>query len=705
MRTEKKWVLLEQDDAQVKALSDALGVSSVTARVLINRGYSDVEKAKAFIEKSESFLHNPFLLRDMDKAVSRILRAIENNEKITVYGDYDADGVTSTSLLLRYFRSKEANADFYIPSREEEGYGINREAINTIKESGTSLIVTVDTGITAAEEAAFARELGMDMVITDHHQCPQALPDAVAVVNPHRPDCEYPYKDLAGVGVAFKLVCALELAENDGGNYNIETIKDVCREYIALAAIGTIADIMPVTGENRIIIHIGLNMIRGTEDIGIKALFAASDIETDTNRNKRSVLKRISVSSVAFGVVPRINASGRMGDAGRAVQLFMTKSPELANAIAEELCAYNRERQALEYSIFSEAEKFLRDNPDCAEKNILVIAGEDWHNGVIGIVASKITEKYGKPSVLISLPKSGDEGRGSARSVAGFDIFSAFCDCSELLIKFGGHEGAAGLSILRENINSFREKINEYAGNIFSNGMPEPECKADCIISPDEINMIQANELYLLEPYGIGNPAPIFMLEDAVIDDIVMLKGDKHTKAMIDCDNTDVPALFFGRNLYDEGYEKGDEADILFNMDVNEFRGVCTVQLMGKEIRFGGETAEAYAEAEKDARRFVRGDGLCAPDDFPLRDDFADFYRYLRKNLHTGKCEINAKSVLRLFPEISYLKLLLMILVLEDCALIHTEMRSGLNYVFSVPSVTEKTDITKNRLLEKIKIG
>ena len=698
-------MLLEQDEAQVKALSEALGISHITARVLINRGYSDADRAKAFIEKSESFLFDPFLLRDMDKAVSRIMRAIDNNEKITVYGDYDADGVTSVSLLLRYFKSKEANADFYIPSREGEGYGVNREAIDTIKESGTTLIVTVDTGITAAEEIAYAREMGIDTVVTDHHQCPPVLPDAVAVVNPHRADCDYPYKDLAGVGVAFKLVCALELFENDGGKYNMETVKDVCRSYIALAAIGTIADVMPVTDENRIIIHIGLNMLRGTEDVGIKALFAASDIETDTNRNRKSVLKRISVSSVAFGVVPRINAAGRMGDAGRAVQLFMTKSPELANAIAEELCAYNRERQALEYSIFSEAEKFLRDNPECAEKNILVIAGEDWHNGVIGIVASKITEKYGKPSVLVSFPKNGGEGRGSARSIAGFDIFSAFCSCSELLVKFGGHEGAAGLEILRENINAFREKINEYAESMFSGGMPEAECRADCIISENEINMIQANELYLLEPYGTGNPAPIFMLEDAYIDDIVILKGDKHTKAMINCNDADIPALFFGRNLRDEGYEKGDEADILFNMDVNEFRGICTVQMMGKEIRFGGETAEAYASAENDAKRFVCGEGLCAPEDFPLRDDFADFYRYLRKNLHMGKCEINAKAVLGLFPEISYQKLLLMILVLEDCKLIHTEMRSGLNYVFSVPTVTEKTDITKNRLLEKIKIG
>ncbi|MGM9664695.1 MAG: DHH family phosphoesterase, partial [Eubacteriales bacterium] len=310
MKKEKKWIIREQNEAEVSALCDTLGISDVTARVLCNRGYGDPQKAKIFIEKSESFLHNPFLLKDMDKAVLRIQRAIENNEKITVYGDYDADGVMSVSVLLRYFRDQGIKADFYIPSRESEGYGISNEALDFIAKNGTKLIITVDTGITAMDEVAYAEGLGVDMVITDHHQCPQVLPKAAAVINPHRTDCAYPYKDLAGVGVAFKLICALELARENNSEYSLDIIKDMCRSYISLAAIGTIADVMPMTGENRIIIHIGLHLLRGTEDVSMKSLFSAAGIEIDSGHNKKSILKNISVSSVAFGVAPRINAAG-----------------------------------------------------------------------------------------------------------------------------------------------------------------------------------------------------------------------------------------------------------------------------------------------------------------------------------------------------------------------------------------------------------
>lgn len=703
MKKEKKWIIREQNEAEVSALCDTLGISDVTARVLCNRGYGDPRKAKIFIEKSESFLHNPFLLKDMDKAVLRIQRAIENDEKITVYGDYDADGVMSVSVLLRYFRDRGIKSDFYIPSRESEGYGISDEALDFIAKNGTKLIITVDTGITAMDEAAYAEGLGVDMVITDHHQCPQVLPKAVAVINPHRADCPYPYKDLAGVGVAFKLICALELARENNSEYSLDIIKDMCRSYISLAAIGTIADVMPMTGENRIIIHIGLHLLRGTEDVSMKSLFSAAGIEIDSGHNKKSVLKNISVSSVAFGVAPRINAAGRMGDAGRAVQLFMTESQVLADAIAEELCAFNRERQTLENAIFKEAEASLERNREASSRDVLVIWGDDWHNGVIGIVASKITERYGKPCVLISFPKNSEEGRGSARSIAGFDIFAAFSACSELLTKFGGHELAAGLSIKRENAEIFRDRINTYAKEAFSSGMPAPVCEIDCEISESDINMVEANELLLLEPYGVGNPSPVFVLKNAEIADIVMLKDDKHTKLMIKCGDAIVPALFFGRNLISEGYESGDTADIAFNMDINEFRGTSSVQLMGKDIHFGKDTLLSYIDAEEYAENIILGREICAPEDFPEREDFVTLYKYIQKNVSGEGAEINIKAALRALSSISFVKMKIMMAVFADAGLLTIRKCSGMTYLFSLPKCTEKTDITNNRLLKGIK--
>lgn len=704
MKKEKKWIIREQDEQAVSELCSSLGVLPITARVLCNRGYNDPQRAAIFIDKSESFLHDPLLMKDMDKAVSRIMHAIESGEKITVYGDYDADGVTSVSMLLRYFRDREINADFYIPSRESEGYGVNCDAIDTIAASGTKLIITVDTGITALEGVEHSNALGIDVVVTDHHQCPETLPNAIAVINPHRADCGYPYKELSGVGVAFKLICALELARENGGEYSLDIIKDICRSYVTLAAIGTIADVMPVTGENRIIIHMGLGLLRGTEDVSMKALLSAAGIETDSGRNKKSVLKRISVSSIAFGVAPRINAAGRMGDAGRAVQLFMTESPMLADAIAEELCALNLERQATENAIFKEAEAFLSKNRYILDSDVLVIAGDDWHHGVIGIVAAKLTERYGKPCVLISFPKDSDEGGGSARSIVGFDIFTAFCACGDFLVKFGGHELAAGLTIKRESTDAFRDAINAYAKEAFAAGMPEAVCEIDCVASESDINMVVANELTRLEPYGAGNPTPVFLLKNAQIADITLLKDNKHTKLMIKIGDTLVPALFFGRNLISEGYECGDSADIVLNLDINEFRGLSSVQIMGKDIRFGKDTLLEYIEAEEYAENIILGREVCASEDYPIRDDFVQLYKFLQKNVTEENTEINIKAALCVLSSISFVKMKIMMAVFEASGLLTASKCSGMTYLFSLPKVTEKIDITNSRLLKEIKL-
>ena len=375
----------------------------------------------------------------------------------------------------------------------------------------------------------------------------------------------------------------------------------------------------------------------------------------------------------------------------------------LADAIAEELCAFNRERQALENSILKEAEAFLSKNRHAAECDILVITGDNWHHGVIGIVASKITERYGKPCVLISFPKDTDEGRGSARSVIGFDIFAAFSACSELLVKFGGHELAAGLTIEHENVDAFRDAVNAYAHDSFAAGMPEIVCEIDCEVSESDINMVEANELMRLEPYGAGNPAPVFLLKNARIDDITLLKDDKHTKLMIKIGDILVPVLLFGRNLVSEGYECGDSADIAFNLDINEFRGMSSVQMMAKEIRFGKDTLLEYIEAEEYAENVIFGREICETDDYPERGDFVLLYKFLQKNAPAESTEINIKAALRALPSISFVKLKIMMAVFADAGLITVDKCSGMTYSFSLPKVTEKTDITNNRLLKGIK--
>lgn len=609
----KIWRLAPSCSADsARSIEDELGVSNTTARLLAIRGHDTAEKAKSFISKDAELFCDPYLLRDMDKAVERIILAIERREKIIVYGDYDVDGVTSVATVYSYLREQGAPADYYIPRRMGEGYGINIDAVKCFVKEGYTLMITVDTGITAVEEIKEAAKSGFDVVVTDHHECRQDLPDsAVAIVNPCRHDCEYPFPHLAGVGVAFKLICALEMRLSGTSMY--DSVMRISPKYCEFAAIGTIADVMPLVGENRIIVSHGLELLAKTKNIGLLALMKASGL-ISLDADGRPIKKKITSSAVGFTIAPRINAAGRISSAQFAVELFLTDNEVRANEIAAELCEINRKRQAQESSIMEEAEKKISEN--CREDDYVIVLDDDkWHDGVIGIVCSRLTEKYNLPSILISFeqnmkdtPADTDIGKGSGRSIQGLNLFEALEASSDLLKKYGGHELAAGLSVERGNLEKFRRKINDYARNILCGGELSRTVDIDLVLSPEEIGEKTASELYLLEPYGTSNPQPVFESDRMVISEITSLSGGKHTKLTLRSPSGKFfTALLFGVSDEEFIYKVGEAVDIAYNMDINEFRGRRSVQLLVRDIR----------------PTFVKN--------IPDRNDFIKLYTYLRQ--------------------------------------------------------------------------
>ena len=441
-RQKRKWNIKsgQIDDDKILDISSKLGCSYVLASLLVNRGYDTVESADKFLKKGQEILHDPFLLNDMDKAVARILSAISNNEKITIYGDYDVDGVTSVSILYLYLEKLGANVEYYIPCRKGEGYGVSISALTKLKDDGTKLIITVDTGVTAIEEAKYAKSCGIDFLVTDHHECTDVLPEAVAVINPKRHDTTYPFPNLAGVGVVFKLLCAIESVYR---NVNMhEATKRISIDYSDLTAIGTIADVMPVTDENRIIIAYGLYRAERTDKIGLETLIRICR-NGDGKIIKSKSKKKFTSGFVGFTIAPRINAAGRISSASSAVELFLAKNATVAEKYAQDLCEINRERQFTENKIAEEANDFIEEN-GYFMNSMIILDNAEWHHGVIGIVSSRVSDKYGVPSILISFEGNEDPndpeaiGKGSGRSVPGMNLVDALSSCSDILEKFGG---------------------------------------------------------------------------------------------------------------------------------------------------------------------------------------------------------------------------------------------------------------------------
>lgn len=555
------------DTAAVDSVAMQYSIPKIAAAILLNRGIKP-EEIDSFLKKSMRDIINPMELTDMDKAVSRIVKALDEKEKITVYGDYDVDGITSTALVYDFLESLGADISYYIPDRKGEGYGINIMAVNKLCKDGTKLLITVDCGITAIGEVEFAKLQGMDVIITDHHTCKERLPaSASAIINPKRNDCTYPFNALAGVGVAFKLILAVTMAL---GKNTTECFK----KYVDLAAIGTIADVVSLTGENRIIVDKGLKALQNPWRVGIAAIKEVAGIYD----------KPLNASSVAFAVAPRLNAAGRLGTAKTAVELLLTKDRKKAMDLANELDAENKNRQATEQEIYAEALELIANDPNFSKKKVIVLAHEGWHNGVIGIVASRICELYYRPCILISY--SNGIGKGSGRSIPGFNLFAALTECDDCLTDFGGHAVASGLNINMSDIEKFTNKINKYADAQLTSEDLIPKLKIDCRIDTSEVTLNNAHILSNLEPFGMDNERPVFSLVDVTIRDIAAVGADKrHLKLRLTKDNITVNGIAFGMGEECKRLNVGDRINVAFWLDINIYQGREFVQLIIKDIK------------------------------------------------------------------------------------------------------------------------
>ncbi len=561
----KKWIFMHKEHKadDIKSLSEAFGIAPIIATILLNRGVTD---PKNFITPSEDNLIDPFLMLGMEEATERILRAIENNEKIAIYGDYDVDGITSTAIMVKFLSSHKADVIYYIPDRNEEGYGINTDAIDKIHAQGVKLLITVDCGITALKEIAYAKELGIETIITDHHECKDETPDAYCLLNPKQPECKYPFKKLAGVGVAFKLLQALTIKMH----FHMRELID---EYIDLVAIGTIADVMPLVGENRIIVKRGLELLKYTVNRGIRALSEMSDVD----------LSNVQTGTIGFMLAPRINAAGRMGDPRCAVELLLAKDDMTARKYAEILNEKNKERQETEISILEDALNIIETTPSIKDDFVIVLSHEGWHHGIIGIVASKISERFNKPCILISIDN--ENAKGSGRSIRSFNLFKALENSTHLLQKFGGHDLAAGLSIKSENIDKFRKEINEYAKKSLCEEDFMPILYIDSELPPQYINMNTAEKMAILEPYGMGNACPLFCAKDLNVSQIRTLSEGKHIKLILSIDDITIEAVGFNMGELLDILSVGDVVDIVFNIDINIYRGARQLQVLLKDVK------------------------------------------------------------------------------------------------------------------------
>ena len=604
------WHVAQTDCAAVERLTDA-GYPYLVSSVLASRGVSCPEQATEFLTQETTLVHSPFLMKDMDKAVARIDRALSDGERIAIFGDYDVDGITATCIMVDYLKGRGADVVHYIPRRIEDGYGLSCEAIEGLRRGGATLLVTVDCGITGVEEVAYARSIGMDVVVTDHHECKETLPVAAAVVDPRRTDCEYPFKHLAGCGVALKLVLAL------GGPDREEALFS---RYCTLAAIGTVADVMQMTGENRTIVSRGLASLDRSDFIGLHALLKEAGLAG----------REISSVQIGFVLAPRINAAGRMGAADMAADLLLCQDAAQAEELAKSLCALNRERQSVEQTIYSQAEAMIEELPE-DQRRALVLASETWHQGVVGIVASRLSEKYSRPSFMIHL--NGGVGKGSCRSWGGFNLFAALESCSDLLLGFGGHELAAGFTIDEANIPAFRARMNQYAAEYWVGKVPESALEVDVELrQPGRVTLQEVEALAALEPYGSGNARPLFCLMGATLLRTQNVGQNRHLKLRLGKGNAQFDGIFFSTTSAACGCAEGDRVDAAFYLQVNEFRGSRTVQLQMVDIRPSLSASSREQECLTLVEQCAAGEPVSARNAhrmLPSREQYAAVWRSL----------------------------------------------------------------------------
>lgn len=557
----KKWQIYETNENKVKEISERYNLNKLLSTILVNRNITQEEEVRLFLKPTRGDFHNPFLMQDMEKAVERILIAIEKKEKVTIYGDYDVDGITSITVLKSFLQERGLEVGTYIPNRLEEGYGLNKKAIETIAEKGCQLMITVDCGISAIEEINHANALGIETIVTDHHEAGIELPKALAVIDNKRKDSKYPFRELAGVGVVFKLIQAI------GMKLNLP--EESYLKYLDIVCIGTISDIVPLVNENRVIAKLGLMLIKQTKNIGLKSILQSSGYH------------KIDSNTISFGVAPRINACGRMGKADQALKLFLSKNINEVTELTKGLNEYNRVRQETEKQIFESAIKQIEEE-HLYQNNSIIVGGENWHHGVIGIVSSKITEMYFKPSILLSFEEDGI-GKGSGRSIPGFDLHDALMKCNDTIEKFGGHSMAVGITIRKEKFKDFTKEFEEIAKQAKVSEIV-PIIKIDAKIDLNEINKEMVESLKELEPFGEGNKMPIFAFKNLKIDSIRALSEGKHLKLTLKDNNTIINAIGFNLGNLAEEYRIGDKIDVAGVLEINSFNGVDAIQINIKDI-------------------------------------------------------------------------------------------------------------------------
>lgn len=640
----KKWEVAPLNRERAAQIAERYSLPFFLSMLLEIRGFHEEEKIRDLLSGGE--LSDPFLMKDMDKAVKRIRKAIEEFEKIAVYGDYDADGVTATSILFTYLEAVGADVIYYIPQREGEGYGMNLHAVETLHEEGVGLIITVDNGIASVKEVERAKELGIDVVVTDHHRPQEQIPQACAVVDAYQSDDHGPYKDLSGAGVALKLVMALE-GDSAG----------VLEEYADLAALGTVADVVPVLGENRIIVKTGLSILARGGRAGVDALMEQSGMGG----------KSATATSLAFTVIPRINATGRMGAPERAVRLLTCDYEEEAQPLSAEICEDNDRRREVEAQIAKEAMEKIEQDESLLYSRVIVVSGEGWHHGVIGIVASRITERFGKPCMVIST--DGDMAKGSGRSVEGFSLFEAVCACGDLMERYGGHPMAAGITLKSENVPLFRERINGYAAKVCPE-MPTQVLSIDCRLNPSALTPEMPQSLHPLEPYGSGNPQPLFGLYGMELRQIVPVGGGNHLRLICAKKGASISCMRFGMKPEEFPFVPGEILDMAVTLEAKEFRGEPQLTISVRDVKLSSLNMDDCAHTYRLYERVRRREALTQEEAqtlLPTRQELAALYRKIASL--KGEA-FGIQSLLGVLPGFNLGKLLLSLDMMEERKLI-----------------------------------
>lgn len=672
------WNIKTQDINCVNKLSSALSCNEIVSRLLINRGITNEEQAKQFLNPDNGEDYDPFLLGDMEKAVERIKQAVENQEKIFIYGDYDVDGITSVSVLYLYLKKFTSLVDYYIPDRFTQGYGMNDDAVNLIKKRGCGLIITVDTGISAFSEACTAKALGIDMIITDHHECQGQLPNVYAVVNPKMDNNTYPFEFLAGVGVVYKLISAMDIIMHT--NYRDENID--------LVAVGTIADIMPLLDENRKIVSAGLRKMSHLPNAGLKMLI-------DMCLNSTN----ITSGNVGFAIAPRINAAGRMESAQTAVRLFITDNVDEVKNVAEHLCELNTKRQQIENEIYNEAIEIIEKHELNSRFSVLVLWKEGWHNGVIGIVASKLKEKYNKPVVLFSVDSA---SKGSARSIAPFNIFEAFRSMEDIMIQYGGHKYAAGALIENEMIYEFRDRLCDYFDSSEDNH-PVDKIDVECELPVKLLTLKTLCGISMLQPFGKLNEVPLFCIRNAKIAGVFPTASNRHIRLKLTIGDKSFTAFYFGVSPCEFDYREGDIVDIVCEMNENEYKSIKSVQLIIRDIRLSENLINNYSARRVFCDSF---DDAILPSMLPSRDDIAVVYKYIHKCFCEGKKRFNIdnfSSVLckDCLVSMNYEKIYFSLKILSDLEIISADIAEELLIIKDIPD-GKKVSLYDSALLMNI---